>query len=70
MADIISLRPQPKGPKNKPKGPQGLQCPNCSSTTFGISPDSIITCCTCNYVMELVVPQGTLYLRPWNYRDE
>ena len=56
MADVISLKPQSEEPA-------GLVCLNCFSTTFYIFPDAIVTCSTCNHIMELGVPYGTLFLR-------
>jgi len=64
MADVISLGSKLKGHNKKPEEPTELACPNCSATTFYIFPDSIVTCSTCKYIMELVVPYGTLRLEP------
>ena len=64
MADVISLGTKIKGPNKNPEEPMELVCLNCSETTFYIFPDSIVTCSTCKYIMELVVPYGTLRLGP------
>ena len=47
MADVITLI---EGPKE----PQELKCSNCGKTSFLIFPDSIVTCCSCKHIMELM----------------
>ena len=58
MAEIIPL----ERPDEPEEYPSELQCLNCSSTSFLIFPDSMITCCNCAVGMELAI-YGTLYLK-------
>ena len=56
MADVINMEP-PSG------GPEELECLQCGSNSFYVFPDSVITCCSCKYIMRINM-LGTLYLVP------
>ncbi len=46
MANIISMEPPEKGPKE-------FECLRCESNSFFIFPDGVVTCTECNYIMGL-----------------